>query len=117
MQRSVGGFEDLTVRLSGDSGDGIQLAGEQLALAATIDGNEVMTLADFPSEIRPPEGTLGRFDCLGRHHRAHYSAIDSVCGVWGDGQRVDWQAVHGGYRAGDHDGYRLCHRLVAYRPH
>ena len=58
MQRSVGGFEDLTVRLSGDSGDGIQLAGEQLALAATIDGNEVMTLADFPSEIRPPEGTL-----------------------------------------------------------
>lgn len=51
-------LNELVIRFSGDSGDGIQLAGDQLAKATNSRGNELMTYADFPSEIRPPEGTL-----------------------------------------------------------
>ncbi len=48
----------LVIRLCGDSGDGIQLIGEQLMMNAAISGLEVRALPDFPAEIRAPAGTV-----------------------------------------------------------
>lgn len=45
------------VRFAGDSGDGIQLQGQQFTLASALGGNDVATLPDFPAEIRAPAGT------------------------------------------------------------
>lgn len=47
----------LVVRFAGDSGDGVQLAGAQFATAAAADGADIMTLPEFPAEIRAPTGT------------------------------------------------------------
>ena len=48
----------VTVRLAGDSGDGMQLAGSQLANTSALNGNDIATFPDFPAEIRAPRGTL-----------------------------------------------------------
>ncbi|MGC8866632.1 MAG: 2-oxoacid:acceptor oxidoreductase subunit alpha [Elusimicrobiales bacterium] len=47
------------VRFAGDSGDGIQLLGNQFADATAISGNDVSTLPDYPAEIRAPQGSVG----------------------------------------------------------
>jgi 2-oxoglutarate ferredoxin oxidoreductase subunit alpha len=46
------------VRFAGDSGDGMQLTGEQFTSEAAWAGNDVATLPNFPAEIRAPAGTL-----------------------------------------------------------
>ncbi|MDX2345807.1 MAG: 2-oxoacid:acceptor oxidoreductase subunit alpha [Legionella sp.] len=48
----------IIIRLTGDSGDGVQLIGEQLTLTAALAGRDVRTLPDFPAEIRAPAGTV-----------------------------------------------------------
>jgi len=48
----------ITVRFAGDSGDGIQLAGDQFTDTAAVMGNDFSTFPDFPAEIRAPAGTL-----------------------------------------------------------
>jgi 2-oxoglutarate/2-oxoacid ferredoxin oxidoreductase subunit alpha len=50
--------ERVVVRFAGDSGDGIQLAGDRFAAATALIGNDLVTLPDFPAEIRAPAGTL-----------------------------------------------------------
>jgi 2-oxoglutarate ferredoxin oxidoreductase subunit alpha len=45
------------VRFAGDSGDGIQLQGQQFTLASAQGGNDLATLPDVPAEIRAPAGT------------------------------------------------------------
>ncbi|MFW2571462.1 2-oxoacid:acceptor oxidoreductase subunit alpha [Legionella sp. 29fVS95] len=50
--------EAIVIRLSGDSGDGVQLVGEQLTITAALTGRDVRTLPDFPAEIRAPAGTV-----------------------------------------------------------
>lgn len=52
-------FDEITLKFAGDSGDGIQLAGQQFAQLASAAGEVVRTLPDFPAEIRSPVGTLG----------------------------------------------------------
>ena len=47
----------VTVRLVGDSGDGMQLLGTQLTNTSALSGNDVATFPDFPAEIRAPRGT------------------------------------------------------------
>lgn len=47
-----------TVRLAGDSGDGMQLVGSQFADIASMVGSIICTLPDYPSEIRAPTGTV-----------------------------------------------------------
>jgi 2-oxoglutarate ferredoxin oxidoreductase subunit alpha len=47
----------ITVRLVGDSGDGMQLLGSQLTNTSALAGNDVATFPDFPAEIRAPRGT------------------------------------------------------------
>ena len=46
------------VRFAGDSGDGIQLQGQQFTVASALAGHDLSTLPDFPAEIRAPAGTL-----------------------------------------------------------
>lgn len=48
----------LVIRFCGDSGDGIQLIGQQLMMNAAMNDLEVRTLPDFPAEIRAPAGTV-----------------------------------------------------------
>ena len=47
-----------TIRFAGDSGDGMQLTGDQFTDTAAVMGNDFATLPDFPAEIRAPAGTL-----------------------------------------------------------
>jgi len=51
-------LDEITVKFAGDSGDGIQLAGQKFALLASAAGETVRTLPDYPAEIRSPVGTL-----------------------------------------------------------
>lgn len=50
--------DSIVIRITGDSGDGIQLVGEQLTISAALSGRDVRTLPDFPAEIRAPAGTV-----------------------------------------------------------
>lgn len=47
-----------TVLFGGDSGDGMQLSGNQLGTTSALYGNDISTLPDFPAEIRAPAGSL-----------------------------------------------------------
>ena len=51
-------LEGATVRLAGDSGDGMQVVGGQFTTTSALHGNDVATFPDFPAEIRAPRGTL-----------------------------------------------------------
>src|SRR6267143_1035324 len=51
LARAVVGF-------AGDSGDGMQLTGEQFTLESAVAGSDLATLPNFPAEIRAPAGTL-----------------------------------------------------------
>ncbi len=50
--------DSVIIRIAGDSGDGMQLTGDQLTDTSAIMGNDIATLPDFPAEIRAPQGTL-----------------------------------------------------------
>ena len=45
------------VRFAGDSGDGIQLLGGEFAKAVALEHHDLLTLPDFPAEIRAPAGS------------------------------------------------------------
>mgnify|MGYP001033398225 CR=1 FL=1 len=51
-------LQTVTIRFAGDSGDGMQLVGDQFTVAVALAGNNLLTLPDYPSEIRAPAGTL-----------------------------------------------------------
>lgn len=51
-------IDKLVVRFAGDSGDGMQLAGNRFTDASALFGNDLATLPNFPAEIRAPAGTL-----------------------------------------------------------
>src|SRR5436853_2935642 len=51
-------LQSATIRLCGDSGDGMQLARTQFTNTSAILGNDIATFPDFPAEIRAPAGTL-----------------------------------------------------------
>ena len=55
--KSVEHLAAATVRLAGDSGDGMQITGTQLTNTSALAGNDVATFPDFPAEIRAPKGT------------------------------------------------------------
>jgi 2-oxoglutarate ferredoxin oxidoreductase subunit alpha len=52
-------IDDVVIRFAGDSGDGMQLAGTQFTAASAVFGNDLVTLPNFPAEIRAPAGTIG----------------------------------------------------------
>src|SRR5437588_10603166 len=70
-----------TIRLCGDSGDGMQLAGTQFTNTSAILGNDISTLPDFPAEIRAPTGTLAGVSGF----QVHFSSMD----IHTPGDRLD----------------------------
>ncbi len=58
MTQTIEEKDRVVVRFAGDSGDGIQLAGNRFAAATALIGNDLATLPNFPAEIRAPAGTL-----------------------------------------------------------
>lgn len=52
-------LEEVAIRFSGDSGDGMQLTGTLFSDATALLGNDFSTFPDYPSEIRAPQGTVG----------------------------------------------------------
>ena len=48
----------MVIRFAGDSGDGMQLAGNRFSASSALFGNDLATLPNFPAEIRAPQGTL-----------------------------------------------------------
>src|SRR5262247_561234 len=63
--------ESVTIRLAGDSGDGMQLAGTQFTHTSALLGNDISTLPDFPAEIRAPAGTLAGVSGFQIHFSSH----------------------------------------------
>ena len=51
--------DKISVRFSGDSGDGMQLTGTLFSQTSAIFGNDISTFPDFPADIRAPQGTIG----------------------------------------------------------
>jgi 2-oxoglutarate ferredoxin oxidoreductase subunit alpha len=51
-------LDKVTILYAGDSGDGIQLIGNQFTNNTALYGNDLSTFPDFPAEIRAPLGTL-----------------------------------------------------------
>jgi 2-oxoglutarate/2-oxoacid ferredoxin oxidoreductase subunit alpha len=51
--------EEVVIRFSGDSGDGMQLTGTLFSDTAALFGNDISTFPDYPAEIRAPQGTVG----------------------------------------------------------
>jgi 2-oxoglutarate/2-oxoacid ferredoxin oxidoreductase subunit alpha len=57
-ERTTVQLSSAVVRFAGDSGDGMQLAGDRFTDQSALVGNDLATLPDFPAEIRAPAGTL-----------------------------------------------------------
>lgn len=51
-------LEKVVVRFSGDSGDGMQLAGNIFSNVSATVGNDICTFPDYPADIRAPQGSL-----------------------------------------------------------
>ncbi len=51
-------LEKVVVRFSGDSGDGMQLAGNIFSYLSATVGNDISTFPDYPADIRAPQGSL-----------------------------------------------------------
>lgn len=58
MSKDVVELDQVIIRFAGDSGDGMQLTGDQFTSTTAAFGNDLKTLPDFPAEIRAPAGTL-----------------------------------------------------------
>lgn len=58
MSKPVESLKEATIRFAGDSGDGMQLVGSELATTSALLGNDIGVLPDYPAEIRAPAGTL-----------------------------------------------------------
>ena len=57
-QQSVQELQDVVIRFSGDSGDGMQLTGTLFSDTSALMGNGISTFPDYPAEIRAPQGTV-----------------------------------------------------------
>ena len=57
-QNSVHELQDVVIRFSGDSGDGMQLTGTLFSDTSALAGNGISTFPDYPAEIRAPQGTV-----------------------------------------------------------
>ena len=51
-------LDQVVVRFSGDSGDGMQLAGNIFSTVSATVGNSISTFPDYPADIRAPQGSL-----------------------------------------------------------
>jgi 2-oxoglutarate ferredoxin oxidoreductase subunit alpha len=64
-------LESVVIRFAGDSGDGMQLAGDQFTQTTALAGNDLATFPDFPAEIRAPAGTTFGVSGFQIHFASH----------------------------------------------
>ncbi|MFB6257870.1 MAG: 2-oxoacid:acceptor oxidoreductase subunit alpha [Flavobacteriales bacterium] len=57
-KKSLKQQKEVTVLFAGDSGDGMQLTGDQFSNTSALQGNDIATFPNYPAEIRAPQGTL-----------------------------------------------------------
>ena len=57
-QPKVKKLDQVVIRFSGDSGDGMQLTGTIFSNLSSIFGNDISTFPDYPAEVRAPQGSL-----------------------------------------------------------
>ena len=57
-QLDIQELEQVVGRFSGDSGDGMQLAGNIFSTVSATVGNSISTFPDYPADIRAPQGSL-----------------------------------------------------------
>jgi len=65
-------IERVSIRFTGDSGDGMQLTGTKFTESTALAGNDLSTLPDYPAEIRAPAGTLAGVSGF----QIHFSSSD-----------------------------------------
>lgn len=58
VHKAIQELDQVVIRFAGDSGDGMQLTGDQFTRTTALMGNDIATFPDFPAEIRAPAGTL-----------------------------------------------------------
>ncbi len=58
QQTNVKTIDKVVIRFAGDSGDGMQLAGNIFSNISAGEGNQISTFPDYPAEIRAPQGSL-----------------------------------------------------------
>jgi 2-oxoglutarate ferredoxin oxidoreductase subunit alpha len=58
MEKKETLLQDVVIKFAGDSGDGMQLTGQQFTNNTALLGIDLATFPDFPAEIRAPIGTL-----------------------------------------------------------
>jgi 2-oxoglutarate ferredoxin oxidoreductase subunit alpha len=63
--------DGVIIRFAGDSGDGMQLAGDRFTQETASFGNDLSTLPNFPAEIRAPAGTLPGVSSFQLHFADH----------------------------------------------
>ncbi|SFC23049.1 2-oxoglutarate ferredoxin oxidoreductase subunit alpha [Nocardioides terrae] len=71
MPRQVTRLDRVVIRFAGDSGDGMQLTGTRFTQESAIFGNDLMTLPNFPAEIRAPQGTIPGVSSFQIHFADH----------------------------------------------
>ena len=64
-------IDRVVIRFAGDSGDGMQLAGDRFTTSSALFGNDLATFPDFPAEIRAPAGTLAGVSAFQVHISDH----------------------------------------------
>ena len=71
MAKQVQHLDRVIIRFAGDSGDGMQLAGDRFTQETAAFGNDLSTLPNFPAEIRAPAGTLPGVSSFQLHFGDH----------------------------------------------
>ena len=71
MTKQVQQLDRVIIRFAGDSGDGMQLAGDRFTQETAAFGNDLSTLPNFPAEIRAPAGTLPGVSSFQVHFADH----------------------------------------------
>ncbi len=64
-------LDQVVIRFAGDSGDGMQLTGDRFTSASALAGNDVLTLPEYPAEIRAPQGTVAGVSAFQIHISDH----------------------------------------------
>ena len=71
MPKQVKQVDRVIIRFAGDSGDGMQLTGDRFTQESATFGNDLVTLPNFPAEIRAPQGTLPGVSSFQVHFADH----------------------------------------------
>jgi 2-oxoglutarate ferredoxin oxidoreductase subunit alpha len=64
-------LDRVIIRFAGDSGDGMQLTGDRFTSASAMLGNDLVTLPEYPAEIRAPAGTVAGVSAFQVHISDH----------------------------------------------